>query len=113
MTVILNQRGIDALKINLGLKLQEGCSDASAILRENTPIDTKRLWKSTRPMGITITRTAIKSGIVAGGLSLFGINREQNIKKDVVYAIYVNNRTGYIDNSITDIVDAIKRRLND
>jgi hypothetical protein len=113
MPVILNQRGINALKINLGIKLQMACSDGSAILRENTPIDTKRLWKSTRPMGIEITRNAIKSGIVAGGLSLKGINREQTLTKDVVYAIYVNNRTGYIENSIPEIVSAIKRRLSD
>ena len=113
MPILINKRGIDALKINLGIKLQAACSDGSAILRENTPIDTKRLWKTTRPMGIEVTRNAIKSGIVAGGLSLKGINREQNITKDVVYAIYVNNRTGYIENSIPEIVNGIERRLSD
>lgn len=113
MAITLNQKGIDALKIQLGLKLYEACNDASAILRDNTPIDTKRLWKSTRPMGISVSRNAIRCGVVAGGLSLKGINREQTISKDVVYAIYVNNRTNYIDNSMPAIVDAIERRLSD
>lgn len=113
MPVTLNQKGIDALKIKLGLKLYEACSDGAAILRDETPIDTKRLWKSTRPIGVSIARNFIRSGIIAGGLSIPGITREQDIKRDVVYAIYVNNRTGYIDNCIPSIVDAIERRLSD
>jgi hypothetical protein len=113
VSVKLNHKNIDALKINLGLKLYEGCNDAAAILRNNTPIDTKRLWKSTRPIGITVTKDAIRSGVVAGGVTLPGITREQNINKVVVYAIYVNNRTGYIEECIPQIVDAIERRLGE
>lgn len=113
MPVTLNRKGIDALKINLGLKLYDACNEASEILRDNTPIDTKRLWRSTRPIAISINRDAIRSGIVAGGMSLKGITREQTITRDVVYAIYVNNRTGYIDNSMPLIIEAIERRLGD
>lgn len=113
MSVTLNEQAISHLKIQLGFKLYEGCNDGAAILRENTPIDTKRLWKSTRPMGFRISRDAIKAGIVAGGLSLRGINREQNVMKDVVYAIYVNNRTGYIESSLGEIRQAIEARLSD
>ncbi len=113
MSVKLNHKNIEALKIQLGLKLYEGCNDAAEVLKDNTPIDTKRLWKSTRPIGVRITKNAITSGVMAGGMTLPGIIREQNINKDVVYAIYVNNRTGYIDQCIPEITDAIERRLSE
>lgn len=112
MPLTLNKKGINALKINLALKLYEGCVDGAAILRENTPIDTKRLWKTTRPMGISITQFAIRSGILAGGQSIKGILREQSIKKDVTYAIYVNNSTNYIEEVLPQIANAIERRLD-
>ena len=113
MGVKLNHKNINALKINLGLKLYEACNNAAEILQDNTPIDTKRLWKSTRPISITVSKNAIRSGVIAGGVTLPGIIREQNIRKDVVYAIYVNNRTNYIDNCIPQIVDAIEQGLSD
>lgn len=112
MTIKLNQKGIEQLKKQLATKLYDGCSDGAEILRDNTPIDTKRLWKSTRPVEVSINREVIRSGIVAGGLSLTGILRETTIQKDVVYAIFVNNRTGYIDNCIASIVNAIEGELN-
>jgi hypothetical protein len=112
MPVILNKNGINALKINLGLKLYEGCVDGAEILRNNTPIDTKRLWRTTRAMPISITQMAIRCGILAGGMSIKGILREQNIKKDVTYAIWVNNRTNYIEETIPEIARAMERSLD-
>lgn len=112
MPVILNKANINALKINMGLKLYEGCVEGANLLKENTPIDTKRLWKTTRPMGISITQLAIKSGIVAGGLAIKGINREQNQIRSVSYAIWVNNRTNYIDEVVPEIARAIRRSLD-
>lgn len=112
MPVTLNKANINALKINMGLKLYEGCTEGAQILRENTPIDTKRLWTTTRPMGISITQLAIKSGIIAGGLAIKGINREQNLTRNVSYAIWVNNRTNYIDEVIPEIARAIRSSLD-
>lgn len=113
MSVKLNPKGIQELKEQLALKLYEGCVDGADILRDNTPIDTKRLWKSTRPLEPTINKFVIRCGIVAGGQSLQGITRETTITRDVVYAIFVNNRTGYIDNCMTEIVNAIEGKLSD
>jgi hypothetical protein len=113
MSVTLNKNGINALKINLGLKLHKGCTDGAEILRNNTPVDTKRLWKTTRPMSISITQSAIRCGVIAGGLSIKGILREQNVKKDVTYAIWVNNRTNYIEEVAPEIARAIGRSLSD
>lgn len=113
MSVKLNHKNIAALKIQLGLKLYDACNDAAEILRDNTPIDTKRLWKSTRPIPIEVNKNAITSGVMAGGATLPGITREKNIRKAVVYAIYVNARTGYIEECVPEIVNAIERRLGE
>lgn len=113
MSIQLNQKGIEQLKKELASKLYDGCCDGAEILRDNTPIDTKRLWKSTRPIDVNINRETIRSGIVAGGVSLTGILRETTIQKDVVYAIFVNNRTGYIDNCMASIGSAIEGKLSD
>lgn len=107
----MNRQAFLKLKQELASKLQKGCEESADILRENTPIDTKRLWESTRAGEVEIKSDSIECQIIAGGESLYGVNREQDIKRDVDYAIFVESRTNYARNSLKDIKNTILDKL--
>lgn len=109
--ILINKQALSKLKQELAIRLQQGCESGAEILRDNTPIDTKRLWESTRGDTATISGDVISCRIVAGGLSLYGINRETDIKHEVDYAIFVESRTNYARNSIGQITNAILDNL--
>lgn len=107
----VNRQAFLNLKKELASKLQSGCDEAANIIKDVTPIDTKRLWQSTRAEEVEITTSCIQCRIVAGGEALYGVLREQDILKEVDYAIYVESRTSYIRSSLKDIKNAILDKL--
>ena len=110
---IVNRQAFLKLKQELASKLQSGCEDAANIIKDVTPIDTKRLWTSTRADEVVITSNCVQCRIVAGGEALYGVLREQDILKEVDYAIYVESRTSYIRSSLKDIKNAILDKLSE
>lgn len=103
MLVEINKTNLDKLCVQLARKLEKGCDEGAKVVRANTPIDTKRLWESTRADTPVKTRYHIKCRIIAGGLKLYGVTRETDIKKEVDYAIYVEYRYNYIRSSLKQI----------
>lgn len=110
--ILINKSAFSKFKNKLANRLQSGCDDGAGILRDNTPIDTKRLWESTRSDNVIVNDSVITCRIVAGGLSLYGINRETDIKREVDYAIYVESQTNYARNSLVEITNAIIDNLH-
>ena len=107
----VNQKELGKLKTRLAQKLQVAVGEGAEVLQDFTPIDTKRLWSTTRASDTTITPTAIHCDLVAGGLRVRGINREQDKERDVSYAIYVEIRQPYIRPNLDAIGNAIASKL--
>jgi hypothetical protein len=108
---LVNNQALSKLKRELATRLQKGCESGAEVLRDNTPIDTKRLWESTRGDTASINGDLISCRIVAGGLSLYGINRETDIRREVDYAIFVESRTNYARESLGEISKTILDNL--
>jgi hypothetical protein len=111
MQVEINQNGIDSFKQQLGKQLLNACEYGAMELQDHTPVDTKRLFTTTRAENLRITEKSISCEIVAGGQSINGVIREQGFEKDVDYAIFVENRTGYITQNLNSIGQVIKENL--
>lgn len=111
VTISINYQNLKKLQKSLETKLEEGCQRSVEILRDNTPIDTKRLWESTRHESVTSNGLVSECKIIAGGESRYGVLRETDIKRDVDYAIFVESRTGYARQSLVAIKNAIVNSL--
>lgn len=105
----MNQQALDNLKKTLQNRLILGCSKAVEVIKASTPIDTQRLYESTRVEAdeLNISSDLIEVNIVAGGIESYGVRREQNILKEVDYGIYVERRDGYIRQNMPEILDVI------
>lgn len=112
MTISINYQHLKKLQKLLENKLESGCQRGAEILRDNTPIDTQRLWESTRNDSVTTNGLISECKIIAGGESLYGIIKETEIKKEVDYAIFVESRTGYARESLNDIKAAIVKAIS-
>lgn len=111
MHLEINQDGIDDFKQQLGKQLLNACEYGAMELQDHTPIDTKRLFTTTRAENLRINNNSISCEIVAGGQRIKGVIREQGFERDVDYAIFVENRTGYITQNLDSIGQAIKNNL--
>lgn len=107
----LDSTGINKLKHFLAQKLEKGCQLGANELQNYTPIDTKRLYVSTRATNWKINDRSITCSIKAGGEKLPGITREMDISREVDYAIFVEVRTGYISENLGAISNAIVEGL--
>ena len=105
----MNQKALNELKKQLAASFRIGCEKAVLVIKANTPIDTQRLYETTRVEAedLDTTQEILQLKIVAGGLALAGIRRETGIVRDVDYAIYVERKDGYIASNITEIENAI------
>lgn len=105
----MNQQQWVKIRQILQDKLIKGCNNAVEIIKENTPIDTQRLYESTRTELNTLETNSemIEVNIIAGGVEIYGIRREQDILREVDYGIYVERRDGYIRSNLNQITDAI------
>lgn len=99
---------LESLKKRLALKLYQGCKNAAEIIKEDTPIDTQRLYETVEATQPEINKNCVKCKIVLGGQSLYGIRYQTGIKKDVNYAIYVEMRTPFIRPKLNQITQTIK-----
>ena len=107
----MNESLFQDLKNELSVALQDSCSELVSLIQDLTPVDTKRLYESTRPMEVVIEGDLIKSGVIIGGIELFGILKEQDIKKMVDYAIYVEYSQFYIQGNMGIIISALLSSL--
>lgn len=103
----MNNDALSALEQILLSKLQDGCDNAIEVIQGNTPIDTKRLYTTTRTDEPIIESDRLQINIVIGGEELAGILREQNIVKEVDYAIHVERKYQYIGRNLTEIENAV------
>ena len=108
----INEANFNKLKQDLAARLYQGCDNASEIVKEVTPIDTKRLWTSTRADELQINQDLIGCKVVAGGEKLYGVLREQDIKKEVDYAIYVEAKYGYVVSVLPDVKEALLNAIS-
>lgn len=111
MNIEINQDGLRDLAQLLGERLFQGCEDGAEIIKQITPIDTQRLYESTRADNLEINDDQVSCRVVAGGVELYGVRREQNILKEVDYGAEVELRYGYMQSAIRDVEDAIAQRL--
>jgi hypothetical protein len=107
--IVINYEALANLKRDLQNRFIQGCENAVEVIKDVTPIDTQRLYESTRVEmeDADITADIVTAQIVAGGVELYGVRREANILREVDYAIYVERRDMYIQNNLDAIVDAI------
>lgn len=89
----------------------DGCEDGALVLQDSTPIDTMRLYESTRVEIENISKDRAAVRIVQGGVELYGIIRERDILKRVDYGLYVIARNNYIRANIEEIKSAIINRM--
>lgn len=102
---------LSELKQILAAKLQKGCVEGAIAIKENTPIDTQRLFESVDATEAEISDSSIKCKIVVGGKALFGVRRETNIQRPVGYAKYVEARYGFVRQSLGDVRQKIEDNL--
>ena len=104
-------RTLAELKQQLAAKLHQGCLEGVDIIKEATPIDTQRLFESVDAAQPVINDSAIECKITLGGKTLYGVQREQDIKKSVNYAKYVEARYGFVRQSLAAVSNAIVDNL--
>ena len=111
MNYTVDGKGVEKFKNLLAKKLLAGCQAGAVELQNYTPIDTRRLYTSTRAVNLEIHPVSITCTIRAGGVNLPGELREVGINRDVDYAIFVEVRTGYITENLGTIGQAITGKL--
>lgn len=111
MKIEINKVGLSDFKTQLAKSLHDACEYGAMELQDLTPIDTKRLFSTTRAGEATIRDNSISCDIIAGGLRVEGVLREQGIERDVDYAIFVENREGYITNNLGVIGKTVRDNL--
>lgn len=107
----MNERALLDLKIELAEKLEKGCEKAVEVIKTVTPIDTQRLYASTRFENVELINNYIQVKIVMGGVSLAGIRRETSTVRDVNYGIFVERKQQYIRKNLDEIKEAIINEL--
>jgi hypothetical protein len=107
----MNENLFEDLRTQLSIALENSCSELVDVVQDLTPIDTKRLYESTRIIPSVIEGDLIKSGVIIGGIELFGILREQDIKRMVDYAIYVEYSQFYIQGNMGIIISSLLSSL--
>lgn len=111
MNYTANSKGVEKFKNLLAEKLLAGCQAGAVELQNYTPIDTRRLFTSTRAVDLEIHPVSLTCTIRAGGVNLPGELREIGINRDVDYAIFVEVRTGYITENLPTIGQTITDNL--
>lgn len=111
MNYTVDGKGVEKFKNLLAKKLLAGCQAGAVELQNYTPVDTRRLFTSTRVTNLAIHPVSIACTIRAGGVNLPGELREVGINRDVDYAIFVEVRTGYITENLGTIGQAITGKL--
>lgn len=111
MQLEINEDGLNEFKQQLAKQLLNACEYGAMDLQDHTPVDTKRLFTTTRADNLKVNKNSISCDIVAGGQRIKGILREQDFERDVNYAVFVETRTGYISNNLDSIGQTVVSNL--
>jgi hypothetical protein len=105
----MNYQKFIALKRSLHSTLVNGCEKAVEIIKEDVPVDTERLFQSTRIDSEEFNESDdnLQVNIVAGGIELYGVRREQSILREIDYGIYIERRDSFMFSNLSRITDAI------
>jgi hypothetical protein len=87
------------LKKDLEQRLETGLKDSIPVLQDTIAIDTKRAYTTIR---------VEQNRLIIGGQELYGVLREQDIKKAVDYAIFIEAKYKFVESSIPTIVRNIE-----
>jgi len=109
--VTINQQALNSFVAGLANQFGEAVGDTVPFVQSLTPIDTKRLYNSTRATDPIVSGKLIECDIVAGGISLYGEIREQEIRRDVDYAYWVEIKNPYIRSNLPAIGSEIIANL--
>jgi hypothetical protein len=85
----------------------KNCDQCVELLKNSTPIDTQRLHDSTQHNVVSNSDDFLIVDITQGGVSLLGIRRETDIKKDVNYAIHIERRYNHVTTNIPEMVNIL------
>lgn len=108
---VINQRSLSSFVSRLKSQFEEACKDTVPLVQSFTPVDTKRLYNSTRAEPAVLKDKIIECDIIAGGVSLLGETREQELRRDVDYAYWVEIKNPYIRPNLTAIGNEIVAKL--
>jgi hypothetical protein len=103
----INPKELRIFNAELAKQFQKAVANAVPVVQEVTPVDTMRLFNSTRADDPVMEGKQIRCDLVAGGVALYGTLSEQTIKKDVDYALDIELRYHYLRGNIKAIADAI------
>jgi hypothetical protein len=109
--VTINQQALSCFVAGLAKQFGEAVGNTVPFVQSLTPVDTKRLYNSTRATEPIVSGKLIECDIVAGGISLYGEIREQEIRRDVDYAYWVEIRNPYIRSNLPAIGQEIIANL--
>ena len=109
--VTINQQMLNSFVGRLKQQFGQAVADTVPFVQSLTPVDTKRLYNSTRATDPIVSGKLIECDIVAGGISLYGEIREQEIRRDVDYAYWVEIRNPYIRSNLPAIGQEIIANL--
>jgi hypothetical protein len=109
--VTINQQMLNSFVASLSKQFGQAVADTVPFVQTLTPIDTKRLYNSTRATEPIVTGKIVQCDIVAGGISLYGETREQEIMRDVDYAYWVEIRNPYIRSNLPAVGQEIIANL--
>jgi hypothetical protein len=100
---LINGRSLNKFLNSLAQDYQKACAKTVPLIQELTPVDTKRLYNSTRAETVVSSGNIVQCNFVAGGVSLPGELREQGIERNVNYAYWVEIRNPYIRPNLPSI----------
>jgi hypothetical protein len=109
--VTINQQALNSFVAGLANQFGEAVGDTVPFVQSLTPVDTKRLYNSTRATDPIVSGKVVQCDIVAGGISLYGEIREQEIRRDVDYAYWVEIKNPYIRSNLPAIGNGIIANL--
>lgn len=104
-----NQRGKDWVEREMIAFFDKAINLAVEDTRPHVHVDTGRLQKSLRLVPGHYQGSAYISGLLAGGIRLRGVVREQNIERDVNYTMYEEIRHPQMR---TYFIPALVRRVS-
>ena len=113
MSVNLDKRAIAKLEQELANNFYLACQETVPFIQGLTPVDTKRLYNSTRVREPIKTGKVINCDFVAGGVALPGEIREQDLVREVDYAYFVEIKQSYIRSNLIEIGNEVVENYQD
>ncbi len=108
--VVLDPNGLSLVRRQLEARLTNAAVSGSGAMKEIVRVDTGRMQKSIRTTPL-VRPTPVESLIVilVGGIELYGVYREQDIKRLVDYSALVEIKYADIRKNLSFIIEAMVR----